>query len=82
MENIEVKISHEQRERELDDVAQYFGLEKLQEYIALRIEQAYIAGASGYDFTGNSKVGNQPILDHGITLVQARNYVKDKGWRR
>ena len=45
-------------------------------YFAAQIEMAYIAGANGVKISS----GIKPITDTGVILVNARNYVKDKGY--
>lgn len=61
------------------EVEQTQEVDQLQEYIADQIEMAYIAGANRLD------VNDIPVkgIDYtGQTLVLARGYVKDKGYKR
>lgn len=81
MENIIEKVPYANRFLELataadDDIST---LMVLQEYVAEQIEMAYIAGANRLDV---NDIPGHGIDDTGQTIVLARGYVRDKGYRK
>ena len=83
MENIIEKVKHDIRASDLFllglAVEEVLYPDKLQEYVADQIQMAYIAGVNRLDLNDIPVHG---IDDTGKTIVLARGYVKDKGYRK
>lgn len=81
-EDIIEKVKHDVRASDLFllglAVEEVLYPDQLQEYIAAQIEMAYIAGANRLDV---NDIPSKGIDYTGQTLVLARGYVKDKGYR-
>lgn len=74
-------MSYSKRHYNINEVVEYQDVTQLQAYIAVLVENAFLAGRKSveHDFDCSCDCSSETSV--GEALVKARNYVKDKGLR-
>ena len=79
-EHITQKVNYLQRFEILVEVeSKDYSFSTIQAYLAEQIEMAYVAGANSLDV---NCIPSKGVRDTGQVIVLARNYVRDKGYRK